>query len=530
MLTGEEGAGALVPSGLLLNLQLIHEKMKEQGPAGRLVVRNVENCLMGVQFFTGQTLLDKSYVYFADSGILESHPFLLENGSLVIQGDFSESSVSPTCSYIAVSENVDLLAVFNEVQQIFVSYHLIEKKLNQILNHDGTLDDICNAAQEYFGNPVYVHDEHFNILSCPRFVEGITDFMQNERTGQYVETSETVNNFRTSRAYKKTLTTKGGHFWRNEYTNTRCIYSNIWVNGNYKGRLLIFEIENEMNEIQLFEASYFAEILSLVFLRRNSVNQEQYHPFDKLIQDMVNGQEVNYLEVNGELKALGWEPMDQYLCGVLICQDDEVTKLSMYSICMDMEERIQECYVCYYKSQIYLLLNMTRSKINIQDFRMKMSCVIREGMFRMGVSFPFENFYEFPLYFKQAEITVRYNNREEVPKWFNEFKDYVLKYWMMEGIGELTLKTIVPSALLALLDYDKKRGTELFHTLEVFLTNERNNTLTARILKINRSTLPYRIEKITRITGINLNNPNTRLYLLMGFYILNHHISEQSLK
>lgn len=516
-----------VPSGLLLNLQLIHEKMKERGISGRLVIRNVENCLMGVQFFTGQSDLSKSYLYFMDSRTLEDHSFSLENGSIIIQGQFEESRISSTCSYILISGNTNFIGVFNEVQQIFMSYQLMEKKLNQILNHDGTLDDICVAAQEYFGNPVYVHDEHFNILSCPQFVEGITDFIQNEKTGQYIETSETVNNFRTSQAYKRTLNTRGGHFWRNEYTNTRCIYSNIWVNGNYRGRLLIFEIDRSMNESQLFDASYFAEILALALQRRNAAEQEHYHPFDKLIRAMANGLEVNYLEVNRELKALSWEASDQYLCGILICQDDEVTKLSMYSICTDMEERIPECYVCYCAGKVYLLLNMTKSRISLQDLRMKMSCIIREGMFRMGVSFPLRNVYSFPLYFKQAEIVVRYNNCETVPKWFNEFGDYVLKYWMMEGLGELTLSAIVPPALWKLLDYDKQHGTELFHTLETYLTNERNNTLTAQLLKINRSTLPYRIEKIIGLTGINLDQPSVRLYILMGFFTLNHHDFEQ---
>ena len=136
-----------VPSGLLLNLQLIHEKMKERGISGRLVIRNVENCLMGVQFFTGQSDLSKSYLYFMDSRTLEDHSFSLENGSIIIQGQFEESRISSTCSYILISGNTNFIGVFNEVQQIFMSYQLMEKKLNQILNHYGTLDDICVAAQ-----------------------------------------------------------------------------------------------------------------------------------------------------------------------------------------------------------------------------------------------------------------------------------------------------------------------------------------------------------------------------------------------
>ena len=98
----------------------------------------------------------------------------------------------------------------------------------------------------------------------------------------------------------------------------------------------------------------------------------------------------------------------------------------------------------------------------------------------------------------------------------------MLKYWRREGIGECTQESIAPDTLHQLLHYDKEHGTELYETLKTYLMNERNSTLTAQLLKINRSTLPHRLNRITQLTGANLDDFMTRLYLMMGFYILDY--------
>ncbi|MCC8162191.1 MAG: helix-turn-helix domain-containing protein [Lachnospiraceae bacterium] len=50
--------------------------------------------------------------------------------------------------------------------------------------------------------------------------------------------------------------------------------------------------------------------------------------------------------------------------------------------------------------------------------------------------------------------------------------------------------------------------------------NERNATQTARDLFIHRSTLLYRLERIQKLTEVNLDDPKERLVLRVSYYIL----------
>ena len=53
---------------------------------------------------------------------------------------------------------------------------------------------------------------------------------------------------------------------------------------------------------------------------------------------------------------------------------------------------------------------------------------------------------------------------------------------------DISVETICHEKLLFLQEYDAKKGTDHFHTLRVYLENERNLTLVSSLLHVHRST------------------------------------------
>lgn len=509
-----------MPTGFFLNIQMLYDRMEEKGITGSLIRASDHPCLIGMQFYYGQEGLSDKYIYLCTGEELEVHPFPLKNGFLVIIGEPERRENLFGCSYIIIPEGEDLYEAANQIQEIFVEYSLLEKKLNDILNNDGNLDDICVLAIEHFKNPVFIHDEYFNILSCPQFVEGATNFTYNVQTGKYMQDAETLNNFRTSHAYKKTLLTNGGQLWDSDFDDSRSIYANIRINNNYKGRFVIVETVFALKPGQLCETAYFAEIIKCILLRHCIEEAEEKNPLQNFIMDAVNGVQLDYGLLEKKISGLGWNREDRYVCGMILFENEEVTQLSIYVICNDIEEHVQGSYTCYFKNAIYLLINLSKRNLMLTELRMLMSYIIREGLLNIGVSNEFQDINKFPLYIRQAEVALRYGRKKKSTCWYHEFRDYALEYWLKEGVGEFTGETISSSAVYLLRTYDKKHGTALYSTLKNYLIYERNATLTSRILKIHRSTLPYRLERITQLTGLNLEDFKTRLYLLMSFHIL----------
>jgi DNA-binding PucR family transcriptional regulator len=81
------------------------------------------------------------------------------------------------------------------------------------------------------------------------------------------------------------------------------------------------------------------------------------------------------------------------------------------------------------------------------------------------------------------------------------------------------LKTFQDEALGALLDYDQTHGAELIKTLEAFFAANCSPKEAATILHVHRNTVLYRLERITEITGHDLNDADIRLRLHLALHI-----------
>lgn len=109
-----------------------------------------------------------------------------------------------------------------------------------------------------------------------------------------------------------------------------------------------------------------------------------------------------------------------------------------------------------------------------------------------------------------------------VAHWFRD-----QKFALFEDLGAYTLlhhlqdvsvaKLFVRKYLLALLKYSEGKGVDLFQTLRMYLYHNGNLTETADALYIHRSTLLYRLEKITELLGLSLTDAENRFSLMMAY-------------
>ena len=75
------------------------------------------------------------------------------------------------------------------------------------------------------------------------------------------------------------------------------------------------------------------------------------------------------------------------------------------------------------------------------------------------------------------------------------------------------LSAYIENQIGALLDYDRKNGTELVRTLETYFATGQSKQRTAKALYIHRQTLYYRLEQISALLGDNWNAPERRMAL-----------------
>lgn len=94
------------------------------------------------------------------------------------------------------------------------------------------------------------------------------------------------------------------------------------------------------------------------------------------------------------------------------------------------------------------------------------------------------------------------------PLYFGELNVYRLLF-LLEHSPELA--AFCNETIGALIEYDRAQHTELVETLSAYFAHKGNLSATAEALFVHRNTLLYRMERIREISGLDLDNPETRL-------------------
>lgn len=161
-------------------------------------------------------------------------------------------------------------------------------------------------------------------------------------------------------------------------------------------------------------------------------------------------------------------------------------------------------------------------KKRIEEFNIKLLEMFNKKSknieFKMGIGRVYSELENVNKSFQDALRAVRIGksitNKEIVE--FDELG--IFKILSQDFLNE-ELEDFYNTTLKPLVDYDKKKSTELVKTLEIYFKNTGNLTRISEQLFAHYNTVLYRINRINEITGMNLDDPNHRLNLEIALKI-----------
>lgn len=135
---------------------------------------------------------------------------------------------------------------------------------------------------------------------------------------------------------------------------------------------------------------------------------------------------------------------------------------------------------------------------------------------RCGIGAPVKKINKWHKTFKEAGLALEMGTRlkENKPYYYPDLSVYRLLL-LLENHPEMEyfMKDVLGRIL------SDQRQDNLIETLDTYFENNANLSKTAKALFIHRNTLTYRMEKISELTGIDLNNPETRFAVQLALKI-----------
>ena len=500
-----------------LNLQILADDFADKAAEVSVFCREDPLTLDGLRLYQPRKTLQHNYLYLVLAKDLSSDFSGFQHCAFAVLGGGDLSCFSETCRILQIKGNFSFSDVFNQLQQTFEKYARWSSRLQLALGNINPLDEMLEASLTIFRNPIFAHDTNFYILSSPRHVNGMSEWVRDKRTGRWIAPLSLIQDFKLDPEYQHTLTTKGAKVYSADLRGYRILYMNLWVNGKYQGRICVDELQSELLPGHFLALEYLGSFLELCIKRHNLFQISMGNDVQQFFTDFLSGQLTEQQPVLEQLQYLNWNRFDRYLLLRMETQQQDDRLHSSIATLGHIEALIPEGLAFLYQQGIVVVANLSFNHSSDSDIISSLAITMREGLFKTGVSSELRDFFLLPQGYLQAVAALRLGRESQSMIWYSRFDDYLLEYILSESSRQISPELLVSSRLDALIRYDQENKTELYRTLQVYLEHERNSLQTAKALFIHRSSLVYRLERIQKITKINMDDPKTRLLLQLCF-------------
>jgi purine catabolism regulator len=315
----------------------------------------------------------------------------------------------------------------------------------------------------------------------------------------------------------------------------------IIIRDNIYGHLFSWATNMPLGGFDLAIIESASTTIGLSLLQDLSVKEVEIRYRSEFFEDLISVDIKRKKKALDRARFFNLNPENKYLIEVISCNmkwehidEDEEESINyirdfVNTIVPSIEELMGylklEGLVATKVNGMQILLGFENEKLimkKIQEFNKKLMEILNKKSknieFKMGVGRIYSDLENVNKSFLDALRAVRIGktitNKEIVT--FDELG--IFKILSQDFLND-ELEDFYNTTLKPLVDYDKKKSTELVKTLEIYFKNTGNLTRISEQLFAHYNTVLYRVNRINEITGMNLDDPNHRLNLEIALKI-----------
>lgn len=457
---------------------------------------------------------------------------------LLVAGD-EDMNLDFKGNYLIIKDSaVTLPRACNMILEIFSKYNEMEKRFLELLAGDSNMQKLVNLLADFYGNAVYSIDASYNLLAINEDPElpFISQTFKRLKEHGYMPLNTILSlmeseEWKTANPDGRTIYMDIPQFYcpflRCEYRVEHVLQAYLFVIG-INTRFL--PGDEELLDI-------WTDYIRLFFSRH--LEQVSFSGFyhEHFFHDIMDGTLTYNQQIQEQLHPIGWHLNDLYC--ILFISADQITNGSLRGILFQRLAYLKEGKPLYYHDDLYCVFHLDQVT-DAADLKKELSILLRQIGVKAGLSEPYRGFKRMKEFSGQAmhaleagkrlpaqagkytlpddeQYMASERGRYNPPQQFLfAYEDYVIPY-LFQMINTLPeTGSFIHESIRFLDNYDKEHHTDYLRTLRVYLRQERNLVKTAKELYIHRNTLVYRVQQISQMTNLDLDQWITRLRIQLS--------------
>lgn len=432
-------------------------------------------------------------------------------------GKIRTANTGKTGQVFQLIDDTDPFVLFNEIQRIFDYYEHWDARLYELASQEGSIQEMLDESFRVFHNPIIVNSADYFVIGYSSIIDTRTELSGLVDSDAIFEHS---SEYQEGKKYPNLTKKKGAYFFPDYITGARSLCVNIFEHDRYAYRIAMVE---SLRRFEAYDGSlleHLTKYIEMALSKQMILQADMGYRLDRILSDILSGPDQDEAVVDQWFSEFGWLSDHHYFCINLKVAALDLENMTVRFICNHIENTLSNSCAFQYENNITIFVNLTRFGGDVEDAMEKIVYFLRDSFLKAGVSNEFTGFERLGEYYHQAAAALEVGSRRAPFKWIHRFDDVALYYLLEQSRGELPIQLVCARKILELQSFDAAHNTDYYHTLKLYIKNHLNAVQTARLLFIHRSTFLYRMEKIREIIGLDLEDFDTLLYVMITFRIL----------
>ncbi len=455
---------------------------------------------------------DKSAVYIGQAEEVLAWPDTGLPENLIVAGSADRDTLTGkgACNMMFVAEDSPV-AIHDEVQRIFDTYNDIDADLINAILCENELQSILDICTRFFSNPVYIID------SAHRMIAYSSDFSDPEWTDPNATgylSLDVIN-------LLKQLDILG-HQAELIKTGTIPPFLSVSISDadGKIGVIGVRQTQSELSENQLSLLEHVAERLTNAVSRVHYARYVKSSQASRFMLDMLGGASCEVSFIIHNLSQLSWKIDDEYYILKILPDPKDIEGNTVKYSGELIKNMFAGSVLLEMDSELALVVNTRFCEDTLDESFLKLEDFLSSRNFTGGVSTLFSDFSWLYDQYDLAYAAIRIGSLIDRERKLFRYDKYVMPHMISLCDQVFNVSMLCHREAIKLQEYDKVNGNNYFYCLYTYLLNERSLLATSKLLNIHRSTLIYRLNKISEIIHINLDDQDTRMHMIYSYNIL----------
>lgn len=502
-----------------LNLSVIADYMKNVTILQQKLDSQSEFLLRYPVHYQGEGIFRDDRLYVAEAERLPTEPVINTGCSIISIGypplSYNRNDVEMLC----LSGGLGIESVFQEVLEVFDMFYGFESRINDVVLGSDPFDALGEALFDIFETPIQAMTCFDKILFTvydpgrPEFRERYQQYASSE----YVPLEERFI-IGADPGFSRIYSRRGAFYCTESVPvyGVPVVMYNLYDQDMNYGYVYIEEayrkIRNSDYRLLEWAGSYIIKLLK----KSRSALVKFPDNIHRMITHLITNHFPYKKEYDLILNRRSWGKTDPYLCLCALCEESAGHESILINGAAALTAAHENQLTVLGDQTVIQIINLKKSNLNTAQIMKHLQPVTANSPLSIGISERFDNFEDVHIYYRQA-LSAAQNILYQPDVHIGTFGRMLPEILMNKIFRDEEPQYFFTYQLQRLIDYDNAKNTELIKTLKVYLEQNKSATHTQELLHISRAACIYRIRRIEEISGMNLEDLDTVLYLLILF-------------